>query len=453
MNNEYKLFGTDGIRGKANTGVLTADNLVLFGKAIAKYFLSESERKHTILIGKDTRLSGYMIESAIASGITSMGVNVLYSGPIPTSGVSYLTRSMRVDAGVMISASHNPYEDNGIKIFSPTGFKLDDNIENEIEKLFNQPELLINETENLGKASRIDDAIGRYVVYLKETIPMDLSLEGLKIGVDCANGAAYQVAKKTFTELGIEIMAIGDKPNGKNINNGFGSLYPEVVANLVKENNLDLGVAFDGDADRVIFVDEEGTIIDGDNIIAIAAKYYSENKILKKENVVTTVMSNLGFENFLNSININLIRANVGDRYVLEKMIELDSNLGGEQSGHIIFRDLSTTGDGILSALQIIKILKKSGSSFSKLAKLYTPYPQITNNISVKSKPELTNIPNLSDMILKSEKALGAKGRVLVRYSGTENKARVMVECEELADCKKYVKLISDIISIEIGNG
>ncbi|MCB0329684.1 MAG: phosphoglucosamine mutase [Bdellovibrionales bacterium] len=449
---ERKYFGTDGIRGVATEKPLDPETLVRLGQAIAQIFIAKRGR-HRILIGKDTRLSGYMIETALSAGIMSMGADVLLVGPIPTPGVAYLTKSMRADAGIMISASHNPFEDNGIKIFGADGFKLPDEKELEIEALLSNGVSLEAKAEpgKVGKAQRIDDALGRYTVFLKENFPRELSVEGMRIGFDCANGAAYQLAPQTFRELGAEVMARGISPNGRNINAGFGSLYPEIVRELVLENNLDLGVSLDGDADRAVFVDEKGSVLDGDVVLAICALDLASRGMLHGNTVVATVMSNLGLQDILNQNNIQLVRSQVGDRYVLEEMLKNGYNLGGEQSGHTIFSDISTSGDGTLTALKIVEVMRRTGKPLSELAAPFRHFPQKLLNIAVREKPALESLPSVVEVMSKVESELGDKGRVLVRYSGTENKARVMVECEEAEKCKEYASAIASAIEREIG--
>ena len=452
MNRARKYFGTDGIRGVASISPLDPETLVRLGKAIAKIFLKK-EGKHRILIGKDTRLSGYMIETSLAAGITSMGADVLLVGPIPTPGVAYLTKSMRADAGIMISASHNPFEDNGIKIFASDGYKLPDALELEIESLI-EPGVLDGkaaEPGSIGKASRIDDAIGRYTVYLKSCFPREFSLEGYKIGFDCGNGAAYIVAPQTCIELGADVVSRGVSPNGRNINAGFGSLYPEIVRKLVLEQNLDIGISLDGDADRAILVDEKGNVLDGDVLLAICAIDLKARGKLTGNQVVSTVMSNLGLEKMLEKHGITVTRSSVGDRYVLEEMTRLNAQIGGEQSGHVIYAYHSTAGDGILTALNVLSIMCRNGKSLSELASEFVKFPQKLININVSQKPPLETIEPLNKMIQKIEKDLKNNGRILVRYSGTENKVRVMVECEKEENCKKYAQDLADILEKEIG--
>lgn len=452
MANGRKYFGTDGIRGVAGVSPLDPETLVRLGKAVAKVFLKD-QRKHRILIGKDTRLSGYMIESSLAAGITAMGADLMLCGPVPTPGVAYLTRSMRADAGIMISASHNPFEDNGIKIFGSDGYKLPDELEAEIEQLL-EPGVLDNKTidsTQIGKATRINDAIGRYTVFLKGSFPRECSLEGLKIGLDCANGAAYVVGPQTCSELGADVVSRGVSPSGRNINAGFGSLYPEVVGKLVTEQNLNIGIALDGDADRCILVDEKGRVLDGDIALAICAIDMKERGGLAKAKVVATQMSNLGLEKLLGAHGIEVVRTGVGDRAVLEEMQRQGLQLGGEQSGHTIFADHATTGDGLLTALKVMAVMCRKERPLSELAAAFVAFPQKLLNIKVSSRPELSTIAPLVKAIEQKERELGDTGRVLVRYSGTENKARVMVECEDEEACKRHASDLAEIIEREIG--
>jgi phosphoglucosamine mutase len=452
MTSERRYFGTDGIRGVAGVSPLDPETLVRLGKAVAQVFM-RGEKKRRILIGKYTRLSGYMIESSLAAGITAMGADLMLSGPIPTPGVAYLAKSMRADAGIVISASHNPFEDNGIKIFGSDGFKLPDELENEIERLL-EPGVLdgkATDAGHIGKAARINDAVGRYTVYLKESFPRELSLEGLKVGLDCANGAAYVVAPQTLTELGAEVVSRGVSPSGRNINAGFGSLFPEVVGKLVVEQNLNLGISLDGDADRCILVDEKGRVLDGDILLAICALDLLERGLLRKNSVVATVMSNLGLDKLLGSHGISVVRTGVGDRAVLEEMLRQGCQVGGEQSGHTIFSDYSTTGDGMLTALMVMAVMCRKGKSLSELAAPFVTFPQKLINIKVAQKPPLESIPALVQAIAQKEKELGNTGRVLVRYSGTENKVRVMVECEDEDQCRKHATDLAGIIEKEIG--
>ncbi|MBN1574712.1 MAG: phosphoglucosamine mutase [Deltaproteobacteria bacterium] len=439
-----RLFGTDGIRGVANEEPMTTETAMKVGRATA-YIFKDSNRRHRIVIGKDTRLSGYMLETAMASGICSMGVDVLLVGPLPTPGIAFITSSMRADAGVVISASHNPFQDNGIKIFSGDGFKLPDKKELEIEELIfsNKIDELRPTAQEVGKAFRVDDAVGRYVVFLKATFPKDLDLTGMTIAVDCAHGAAYRVAPSVFEELGAKVITIGDEPNGENINDKFGSLYPEVISKVVKENRADIGIALDGDADRVIVVDENGVEVNGDQIMAICAREKMENKELVGGVLVATVMSNMGLELFMKEIGGRLVRTPVGDRYVVEKMVKGGYSLGGERSGHLIFINYNTTGDGILSALKLLSVMVRKQKKLSELSGIMTEFPQVLKNVMVREKVNLDTVPKVKEEIDKATKRLGDKGRVLVRYSGTEPKLRVMAEGE---DEKLISTLVDDII-------
>ncbi|MDR3556496.1 MAG: phosphoglucosamine mutase [Syntrophobacteraceae bacterium] len=441
-----KLFGTDGIRGVANIYPMTTDLAMKVG-ASAAYIFKNKHRRPTIIIGKDTRLSGYMIETAITSGICSMGVDVLLVGPLPTPGIAYITSSMRADAGVVISASHNPYEYNGIKIFGSDGFKLPDETENYIEEL-----ILSGDIDNLpkppatgiGRARRIDDAQGRYIVYLKNTFPRDLTLEGLKVVIDCANGAGYRVAPTVFEELGAEVVLTGDRPNGRNINRDCGALFPGNMASAVRDSGANVGFALDGDADRVILADEKGEILDGDQILAICAKHFIERDSLKDKTVVATIMSNLGFEVALRAMGGNLIRTPVGDRYVVEQMRKNNFNLGGEQSGHMIFLDHGTTGDGILSALQVFAVMLREGRPLSELKKVMERYPQKLVNVSVGIKKHIDQFPEIAKLQRAMEERLGEEGRIVIRPSGTEPVIRVMVEG---ADGKVIEEVASSLVS------
>ncbi len=439
---EKKLFGTDGVRGVANIEPMTTEMAMQLGRAAAYVFKKDNGRRHRLVIGKDTRLSGYMIENALVAGICSMGVDVLLVGPLPTPGIAFITSSMRADAGVVISASHNAYQDNGIKFFSHDGFKLPDQLELEIEDLIlnNRLDALRPIADEVGKAYRIDDAIGRYVVFLKNTFPRDLDLQGLRIVLDCAHGAGYRVAPAVLTELGAEVIPLGVEPNGTNINDGCGSLHPEVMAEKVREYRADLGIALDGDADRVIFVDENGDEVDGDHIMAICATEMLKAGKLKNETVVATVMSNMGLEIAMQKAGGKVVRTAVGDRYVVEEMRKNDYNLGGEQSGHMIFLDQNTTGDGILSALRVLEIIQRSGKKLSELAEVMTSLPQVLVNVRVRKKADLAEIAPIKSALDEVEAELTGNGRVLVRYSGTEPLLRVMIEGEnqvritELAD-------------------
>jgi phosphoglucosamine mutase len=427
-----KLFGTDGVRGVANVHPMTGEMAMQIGRAIAHIFKNTGGR-HRIVIGKDTRLSGYMLETALASGICSMGVDVLLVGPMPTPAIAFITHSMRADAGVMISASHNPFYDNGIKIFSHDGFKLPDEMEDKIEGLVSSNSIhsLRPTARDVGKAFRIDDARGRYIVYLKNTFPSPLSLDGLKIVLDCANGAAYRVAPTVLEELGAEVIPIGVDPDGENINLNCGSLHPEIVSRMVLQTGADVGMALDGDADRIVFVDDQGTVVDGDHIMAICATDLIQEKRLKKNTLVTTIMSNMGLERTLKAYKGKVVKTAVGDRYVVDEMKRSGYNMGGEKSGHMIFLDHNTTGDGIITALQVLAVMAKKEKPLADLAMIMTPFPQVLYNIRVKEKKELSQIPELDRKITAIEQELGETGRIVLRYSGTEPVIRLMLEGEK----------------------
>ncbi|MDP2755568.1 MAG: phosphoglucosamine mutase, partial [Nitrospirota bacterium] len=408
----------------------------------------EKHGRNMILIGKDTRLSGYMIESALTSGICSMGMNVTLVGPLPTPGIAFLTRTLRLDAGIVISASHNPFEDNGIKFFSSKGFKLPDELESKIEELVLDDRLSRHRPKgpDIGKAYRLDDATGRYIEYIKSTLPKGMTFEGLKIVVDCANGAAYKTTPWLLRELGADVISINDRPDGININAGCGSLHVEGLQKAVKLHKADIGIAHDGDADRAIFCDEKGRTVDGDKVMAMCAVEMKRKRMLKKDTVVSTVMSNLGLEKYLEMNNIKLIRTKVGDRYVVERMLDGGYNLGGEQSGHVVFLDHNTTGDGPLTAAHVLYLMKKRDVSLSKLASEIKLYPQILMNIEVEHKHDIKTIPDIEHAIKTAEKKLAGRGRILVRPSGTEPKIRVMLEGEDLKLITKLGKDISKVI-------
>jgi len=448
-----KYFGTDGVRGKANEFPMTATFALRLGQAAARHFTNGGKKIHRIVIGKDTRISGYMFENALVAGITSMGLDAVLVGVLPTPAIAFITRSLRADAGVVISASHNPYYDNGIKFFSGDGHKLPDEVELEIEKITEQMvhdgEIPIS-TDRIGKAYRIETAIGRYVEFAKNTFHKDTNLMGMKMVVDCSNGADYKVAPMAFEELGANISVIGDKPNGTNINLDCGSVYPDVMCEKVKETSADIGVSFDGDGDRVIFSDEKGEVVDGDVIMGICAKYMKEHDLLNHNKMVCTVMSNFGFERSMAVVGVGMKRTDVGDRYVMAEMMRGGYNLGGEQSGHIIFSDYNTTGDGLVSAMQLLKVLALTGKPLSEMKKFVTLYPQVLENFMVKSKPEISTLEKTCKEIKSVEAELGGTGRVLVRYSGTENKIRVMLEGENQAKISEYAKNIGDIAVKEI---
>ncbi len=425
-----RLFGTDGIRGTANVHPMTPEIALSLGRAIAHVFRETEGESKRILIGKDTRLSGYMFEDALAAGICSMGVNVIQVGPIPTPALAFLTRDMRCNAGVMITASHNPYQDNGIKFFASDGFKLPDALEARIEALIASGEVARTYVapDEIGQARRIDDARGRYTVYLKNTFPRDLTLEGMRIVIDCANGAGYRVGPTVLRELGAEVFEIGCEPNGRNINEECGSLHPERAAAKVRELRADVGIALDGDADRLIVLDERGEIFDGDMLMWLCAQDRKRRGVLAGNAVVATVMSNLGLELALAEIGVELVRAQVGDRYVVEAMREGGYTFGGEQSGHILFLDDSTTGDGMMSALQVLALLARSGERLSALGAGFERLPQVMVNIAVGEKRPIEELESVQTAVREVEDELGETGRVLIRYSGTELKARVMVE-------------------------
>jgi len=427
-----KLFGTDGVRGVANLEPMTSETAMKLGRAAAHLFKRRSGR-HQIVIGKDTRLSGYMLESALTSGICSMGVDVLLVGPLPTPAIAFLTRSLRADAGVMISASHNAYQDNGIKFFANDGSKLPDDIELRIEDLItsNEIEHLRPTADEVGKAFRIDDAEGRYIEFVKRSLPRQLDFQGLRVVVDCANGAAYKVAPKVLRELGATVWVIGDKPDGTNINAKCGAVDPQCLQEAVVEYGAHIGIAHDGDADRSVFVCEQGKVIDGDHAIAALALDLHQCGQLKRHTLVGTVMSNFGLELAMAKAGIKLVRTPVGDRYILELMTAEGYNLGGEQSGHLIFLDHNTTGDGLISALQVLSLMKRTGRPLSDLAQCMTAVPQVLLGVPVKQKPDLSTLPDVQSAIKAAEVKLNGTGRVLVRYSGTEPLLRIMVEGEQ----------------------
>jgi len=431
MSGERHLFGTDGVRGTANVEPMTSETALRLGRALA-HVSKRSSRRHKILIGKDTRLSGYMLEQAMASGICSMGVDVLLVGPLPTPGIAFLTRSMRADAGVVISASHNPFQDNGIKFFSSTGFKLPDELELEIERyvLGDSIDALRPTATEIGKAFRIDDAIGRYNVLVKSTFPRALTLDGLTVAVDCGHGAAYRVAPEVLEELGARVVAIGIEPDGENINQNVGALYPGALQALVRQSGADVGLALDGDADRAILVDETGCVVDGDEVMAILATHLHGRGELQQNTLVATVMSNLGLHVAMRERGIRVTTTAVGDRYVVEEMVRQGYNLGGEQSGHIVFLDHNTTGDGLITGLAVLARVVESGRRLSELRTVMSRYPQVLRNLRVRDKPPLDSLPAVTRAMQEAERTLGERGRVLVRYSGTEKLLRVMLEGE-----------------------
>ncbi|RJQ54873.1 MAG: phosphoglucosamine mutase [Nitrospiraceae bacterium] len=441
-----KLFGTDGIRGKANQPPMTGEIALEVGRAAA-YVLKKKHGLNKILIGKDTRLSGYMLESALTSGVCSMGMNVVLIGPMPTPGIAFVTRSLRVDAGIVISASHNPYDDNGIKFFSSDGFKLPDRTEEEIEKaMFSEAlkEIRPGGAE-IGRAKRIDDATGRYIEFVKATFPRGMTLDGLKVVVDCSNGSAYKITPTVLGELGARVISINDKPDGININEKCGATHPAGMQKAVLEHKADIGIAHDGDADRTVLCDEKGELVDGDSIIGICALDMKSEGKLKANTVVATVMSNIGFEIFLKKSGIKIVRTKVGDRYVVEEMVQRGCNLGGEQSGHIVFLDHNTTGDGPVTALQILSVMCRRGKRLSELASRIPIYPQVLVNVPVRKPKNIEDFPTVTAAIRKAEKKL-AGGRILVRPSGTEPKIRVMVEGDNMDGITTVAEEIAEVI-------
>lgn len=442
-----KLFGTDGIRGMANVHPMTAEMAMKVGRALACISKKEGHIPR-IIIGRDTRLSGDMFESAIVSGICSMGVNAISVGVIPTPGIAFLTNSMRADAGVVISASHNPLQDNGIKIFNSEGFKLADEKETLIEEMifFNNMHKLHPSPRDLGKLSRLDDAVGRYIVFLKHAFPKELNPEGMKVVLDCANGATYRVAPATFLELGLQVTTLFDQPDGRNINANCGSQHPETLAQEVLRQKADVGFAFDGDGDRLIAVDEKGNVLTGDQILAICAAVLKKEGMLANNFVVRTVMSNMGLSVAFQKLGIDSVFANVGDRFVLEEMLGCGAIIGGEDSGHLIFLQHHTTGDGLITALQLLAAMKKEGKPLSELARVMTVFPQLLINLDVKRKPDIETIPEIMAAVKQVEEKLGDKGRVLVRYSGTQNMCRVMVEGPTRKETETYCRQIADVV-------
>jgi phosphoglucosamine mutase len=434
-----KLFGTDGIRGVANVYPMTSEIALKLGRAVSHVF-KERHGRGRIVVGKDTRLSGYMLEQAIASGICSMGLDVWLVGPLPTPGIAFITSSMRADAGIVISASHNPYQDNGIKIFSGDGFKLPDELEYEIETMIMDDTIdtLRPVASEIGKAHRIDDAVGRYIVFLKNIFPQQFSLDGLKIVADCAHGATYKVAPSVFEELGAQVISCGVDPDGANINKDCGTLYPGMLSEQVVAHNAHIGIAFDGDGDRVLFVDEKGNVIDGDTTMVVLAKFLKEKDQLQEQTLVATIQSNMGVEESLKGHGIRVVRTNVGDRYVLEAMLKEGYNLGGEKSGHIVFLDHNTTGDGMVTALKMLHIMCEKGLTLTDLCKDYMEYPQVEKNIKVKKKKPVEEVKPLKDVISNVEKKLRGNGRVVVRYSGTEMLLRVMIEGRDKTKVEAY---------------
>ncbi len=447
-----KLFGTDGVRGVANLEPMTSETAMKLGRAAAHLFQRRAGR-HQIVIGKDTRLSGYMLESALTSGICSMGVDVLLVGPMPTPAIAFLTRSLRADAGVVISASHNPYQDNGIKFFSSDGFKLPDELEARMEELIVSKEIdhLRPTADAVGKAYRIDDAEGRYIEFVKRSLPREMDFQEMKVVVDCANGAAYKASPKVLRELGATVFVLADEPNGTNINADCGAVHPERLQEIVRQQGAHLGIAHDGDADRALFVCEQGNLIDGDHAMAaLALDLHAQGRLCRKT-VVGTVMSNYGLELALSKAGLNLVRTPVGDRYLLERMLAEGCNLGGEQSGHLIFLDYNTTGDGLISGLQVLGLMKRTGRPLSELARCMTAVPQVLLSIRVKQKRDLAQVPELQRAIRESQAKLNGAGRVLVRYSGTEPLLRIMVEGEPASLIQSVAEDLAGTVRVHLG--
>lgn len=441
-----KYFGTDGIRGTANTSPMTADIAMRLGQAAGHYF-NRGDYRHRVVIAKDTRLSGYMIETALTSGFLSMGVDVMLVGPMPTPAVAFLTRAMRADLGVMISASHNPFHDNGLKLFGPDGFKLSDAVELEIEsKMDDDLGSLTSAPEKIGRAKRLDDAPGRYIEFVKSTFPKQLTLEGKKIVIDCANGAGYVVGPIILYELGAEVVSMAVTPNGFNINKDCGSTHPQALAARVLEEKADLGIALDGDADRLIIVDERGEVIDGDQLIGMIARRLHQEKSLKGETVAVTLMSNLGLEQFLSSQNIRTVRTKVGDRYVMEAMRAQGLNLGGEPSGHLILGDYATTGDALVAALQVLAALLEDGRKASEALRVFTPVPQLLKN--VKCEAAVLEKPEVKATIAAIEQQLNGNGRIVVRASGTEPLVRIMLEGDDHA---AITRMADELAAVMLG--
>lgn len=447
-----KLFGTDGIRGVANREPMTPETMVKVGRAAA-HLLKGSAARSAIVIGKDTRLTGYMLETALTAGITSMGVDVLLVGPLPTPGIAFITRSLRADAGVVISASHNPYEDNGVKFFSGDGLKLPDALEQKIEELIFSGEVdgIRAAPREIGKAFRINDAVGRYIEFAKNTLPKGMTLKGMRVVVDCANGAAYKVSPTVLKELNADVVALNVQPDGMNINKGCGSLHPEALRRAVVKHKAHAGFAHDGDADRVLFVDERGELVDGDHILALCALDLKREGRLTQDTVVATVMSNLGLEGAMQEAGIKVVRTPVGDRYVLEEMMAKGYALGGEQSGHIIFLEHNTTGDGIVTALQVLATMRRQGKRLSELSACMTTYPQVLINVQVRRRSDMEGLPRVQEAIRAAEARLGKTGRVLVRLSGTEPVARVMLEGQDQRTIERLAQEIALVIEKELG--
>ncbi|MEE7475513.1 phosphoglucosamine mutase [Methylobacterium hispanicum] len=440
-----KYFGTDGIRGRAN-GVITPELALKVGQAAGLVF-QRGDHRHRVVIGKDTRLSGYMIETALVAGFTSVGMDVLLLGPVPTPAVAMLTRSMRADLGVMISASHNPFEDNGIKLFGPDGFKLNDEVEREIEALIDgDRNKKLAGANDLGRAKRIESVHARYIEFAKRTLPRHVTLDGLRVVVDCANGAGYRVAPETLWELGAEVIAIGTEPDGFNINRAVGSTAPAALIDMVRERRADIGIALDGDADRVLIVDEKGQVVDGDQLMAVVARSWKEDALLAQPGIVATIMSNLGLERYLGGLGLSLARTAVGDRYVLEHMREHGYNLGGEQSGHIIMSDYTTTGDGLVAALQLLSVVQRQNRPVSEVCHCFDPLPQILKNVRYRSGEPLRQ-DSVVTAIEHARERLGNAGRLVIRPSGTEPVIRVMAEGDDRELVNEVVDEVVDAVA------
>lgn len=441
-----RYFGTDGIRGQANKAPMTPDLAMRVGIAVGNLF-RRGDHRHRVVIGKDTRLSGYMIENALVAGFTAAGLDVFLLGPIPTPAVAMLTRSLRADIGVMISASHNPYQDNGIKLFGPDGFKLSDEIEHRIEQLMDEDiHLQLARPDAIGRAKRVDGVHDRYIEFAKRTLPKDITLSGMRVVIDCANGAGYKVAPAALWELGADVVAIGEDPNGTNINLNCGSTHPVALSRKVHEVRADIGIALDGDADRVLIVDETGAVIDGDQLMALIAESWAADKILRGDGIVATVMSNLGLERFLGDIGLSLARTKVGDRYVVEHMRQNDFNVGGEQSGHIVLSDFATTGDGLVAALQVMACVQRMGRPVSEVCRRFEPVPQVLKNVRYSNGNPLDD-PQVKTAINEAEAELGNSARLVIRPSGTEPLIRVMAEGDDRSQIETVVDQLINVIS------
>ncbi|MFT8345479.1 phosphoglucosamine mutase [Gluconobacter oxydans] len=446
MATKRSLFGTDGIRGTANTAPMTVEIAQRLGQAAGLYFMRSQNRRHSVVLGKDTRLSGYMLECALVAGFLSAGMDVILVGPLPTPAIAMLTRSLRADLGVMVSASHNPFTDNGIKLFGPDGFKLSDEVEGEIEDLMSQDlSARLASPAQIGRASRLTDAAGRYIENAKASFPRGLRLDGLKIVIDCANGSAYRVAPTALWELGAEVIKIGCSPDGLNINDGVGSTHPETLCAAVREHGADFGIALDGDADRVLIADENGNLVDGDQIIGLIAAFWKQHDRLRGNTVVTTVMSNMGLEKALAENGLELLRTAVGDRYVVERMREIGANLGGEQSGHMVLSDYATTGDGLIAALQVLAVSVETKRPASEICRFFTPYPQLLNNVRYSGTSPMSS-PDLAAAKAWADERLAGSGRLVLRASGTEPLIRVMAEAQDEALVHEVVDHVCDVI-------